>query len=414
MITTLFALLCAVFLFFSSAIQVNTTYLPYLGVIMTLFSMAMALTTPLLFTGAMGPLQRSSQQLTPRLMELFKSDSALGWARAWLFIFPFATILIVFDLFIIGTYSQTLLLSLWIVLFGLSFDAIGLILKRIISYQNPDFVVSMCGQEAKRAIQDDHELDLCRWIDSLGEIGNKALESHSPSLANEAINELPGIIKVFLDASRSVAHSTPDKQAKELGISDKIGYTLFFTFQRLEVLYDKAVKNKFEPICSNIIANLGKMAIACAQLEFSLASYPIIFIGKFAKKEFQPSTHDLQLKASYTLLEVGKSIIQDTDTSYGDLKDPFLSIITQMEALAKEIFRLNKDINISFLTQPFKDLRDLFKQEKVAKHPDVPIILQNINNVLAEFDALEMVMRTIPPIPSDNIDEPKEEQKETT
>lgn len=405
MLSTLLAILTAAFLIFTSAIQVDATFLPYLGVIMTILSIGIALVTPFLFVLAMTPLQHSAHQFTPRMMELFRTDPGLRWGRAWLFAFPFFTLLIAFDLFVTSSFSQNMMLASWIVLLGISFDVFSMMLKRMIGYQNPDFVVSMCAQEAKRAIQEDREIDLCRWIDSLSEIGSKAIVAQSPSLANEAINQLAPTIKIFLEASQSLAHSTPDKQAQELGISDKISYTLFFTFQRLEGMFDKALKNNFEPVCSNIIANLGKMAISCAKLEFSLASYPIIFIGKFAKKGITPENSDIGLKATYTLLEVGKTIIQETNTAYGDLKDPFVSIVTQMEALAKETFRTNKEINISILTQPLKDLKELFKEEKVAKHPDVPVILQNINNVLGEFEALEMVMRTIPSIPTDTIEE---------
>ena len=50
--------------------------------------------------------------------------------------------------------------------------------------------------------------------------------------------------------------------------------------------------------------------------------------------------------------------------------------------------------------QPFKDLRALFQSEKAKDHQDTPVILQNIDRVLGEFEALQMVMSTIPPIPN--------------
>lgn len=45
----------------------------------------------------------------------------------------------------------------------------------------------------------------------------------------------------------------------------------------------------------------------------------------------------------------------------------------------------------------------------MAKHPDTPVIIQEIDKVLEEFTILEQVMQTMPPIPEMGVGENSEE-----
>ena len=91
--------------------------------------------------------------------------------------------------------------------------------------------------------------------------------------------------------------------------------------------------------------------------------------------------------------------MNDIDIKYLEIRDPYLSIINGLEVLAKGTFKRDKTTNIAILMQPFKDLKVLFQSEKAKEHQDTPVIMQNIDRVLGEFEALQMVMNTIPPIP---------------
>ena len=97
---------------------------------------------------------------------------------------------------------------------------------------------------------------------------------------------------------------------------------------------------------------------------------------------------------------MAKEIIDHIDITYNEIKDPFLSIINGMEVLAKETFKRNKEININLLIVPFKQLRELFQSDKIKNHLDTPIILYNIDRIIGEFEALILVMNTLPKIPS--------------
>jgi hypothetical protein len=104
-------------------------------------------------------------------------------------------------------------------------------------------------------------------------------------------------------------------------------------------------------------------------------------------------------RATLTLLEVCKVIIEEINLQYVDIKDPFLSVITYMRDIAKDAFRKDKSVNIKVLIMPFNDLKKLFKNEKIASHQDAKAILQSIDHVLEEFSMLESVMNTLPPMP---------------
>jgi hypothetical protein len=130
-----------------------------------------------------------------------------------------------------------------------------------------------------------------------------------------------------------------------------------------------------------------------------MASHPLRFLGLFAVKAQEKDMKETALKASCTLLGVAHAILDDIDITYLEIKDPFFSITNAMEELAKGSFKKDKSMNIGLLMQPFLELKTMFSADKVKDHQDTPAIIQNIDRVLGEFDALQVVMNTLPTIP---------------
>ena len=143
---------------------------------------------------------------------------------------------------------------------------------------------------------------------------------------------------------------------------------------------------------------LGKVSLYAARCDLSLVSYGIRFIGKFSKNAEEKGFSDISLKGTCTLLEVSKTIVNEIPLAYMDLKDPFFSTVAQLDDIAKEAFRKNKDIPIKILIEPFHDLEKLFQSPKVATHPDTPIVIKEIQRVTTEWETLDAVMRTFPPM----------------
>lgn len=398
MISTLFSIILAVLLWFdphTHAMVLGT----FTRAVMIAIPLSLLLLLPLGFMFAWLPLQKAEQNSTPRIFEMLHKDRHLHLATGWIVIFSLATFVLTCDLIFPSLSQKAWFFPAWLVLLGLSLDAFGAFLKRISSYVNPFAVVNMFAEQAKLSIQHDREFDLCDSIDALAELAIKGIEKHSTSICHVALGEEQLITRLFLSASKSIAHVDLDAETRAMGIKDKVSYTLFYLYQRLDIIFDKALKRQLEPTCSLVITLLGKISLDAARYDVSLASVPLRFIGKCARRAQDQKFEETVTTASCLFLEVAREIIAEIDLSYYQIKDAFLSIINGMEMLSKEAFRQDKTMNIALLMQPFKELRTLFESDKVKQHQDTPLILQNIDRVLGEYEALLLVMNTIPPLP---------------
>jgi hypothetical protein len=158
-----------------------------------------------------------------------------------------------------------------------------------------------------------------------------------------------------------------------------------------------------------VITALGKVSVTAADADISIVPYGVHYIGSLSKKAVQAHIDGAGLKAMLTLVQVSKLILSDHDISQMLIEKPFIPILRSMEEVAKERFRQDKATPLAQLTGPFQDLKAIFQHERYATHPDTPAILKEIDRVLGDFANLELVLRTLPPIP----DELTKEQPES-
>lgn len=398
MVGTLFSIILAVLLWFDPHLH-GMPIGTITRVVMVAASLLLLLFLGFSYLFSWLPLLKAEQNATPRILDMFHKDKYVHAAAGWIIIFTLATLVLTSDVIYPSISQKPWFFPAWVVLFGASIDALFLFIRRILGYINPFGVIQMFTKQAVKSIENDHELDLCDDIDALAEVAIKGIQKHSTSICHEALNQEQQIIRQFLSASKSIAHRTHDAETNSMGIADKVSYTLFYLYQRLDIIFDKALKNNLEPTCSFIVTLLGKIAVDAAKYDMSLVSAPLRFIGKCAKRAQDQGFEETVITASCLFLEVAKEIISSVDLTYYEIKDPFLSIINGMEVLSKEEFKRDKNINISLLMQPFKELRALFESDAVKNHQDTPVILQNIDRVLGEYEALLIVMNTMPAIP---------------
>lgn len=348
---------------------------------------------------AWSPLQRAEQNLTSRILQMFQKDHFFGFFNLWVIIFTVASISMALDLVFLKLIKEKYLAMAWLLLFGFTLDVLYHFYKHLVKYLDPFAVAEMFTKKAKDSVQEDHEQELCDWVDALAEIAIKTINTKSSSLCIHCIESLQTITHNFLESQKSISHQIQDKETKAMGVTDKVSFTLFYIFQRLESINQHAIEMRMEPICSTLISVLGKIAIYAAKFDLTLVSYPLHFLEKFAKGAQDNHYPEVGVKASLTYLEVSKTIINELDLNYVDLKDPFINIVNHLDELAKNAFRHDKAINLNILIQPLKDLKELFTNPKVANHQDTPVIVQQIDRVLSEFATLAMVLKTIPPMP---------------
>jgi hypothetical protein len=391
---TLFAIILAIV---ASGVSLST-HQPFesspLPMALGVFFFVLALFEMAILIFSFAPLQRAEQNLTPRILELFKNDRQLKWLNRGMIIL---TLLMLFVIYYQVPLPIPPFLCILIAL-GAIFDMLHHLIKKVFDYLSPYSAVRMFVDTAKNSILRSREMDLCECIDSLTEISLKALNYLNVSLCTHSLEELREVMRVFLKGTKSIVLNSSDEQAKERGITDKVSYTLFYFFERVELVFQKALNLNLSNVCDSVIHVLGKTALYSANCDLSLASYAIHFIGKLSKKAEEKKFSEVALKGTCMLVEVSKQIIQDVPLTYMDLKDPFFAVITQLDEIAKETFRQNKDSNISLLTAPFYDLKTLFSSPKVAEHPDTPAIMNQIQSVIAEWDTLTLVLATIPPM----------------
>ncbi|MBS4167716.1 hypothetical protein [Parachlamydia sp. AcF125] len=353
----------------------------------------------LLLSMAWTPLGRAEENFTWRILELYQKDTSNFLVTGWVVFFLIASLAGVLNLTWLHQITSEYTVAIWVLLFGMTVDACLFKVKKIYSYLTPSGVIQMFANQAKKSIQDEKELELCHWIEALSEVAFKSLESFSTSICHDSIYEMQRTIRFFLESSKSISHHSQDSQSLEMGIKDKVGYTLFYVFQRLELIHEKAIQSKLEMTSEQILSALGKITLDGAKYDLSIVSYPVHYLGKLALRSQQAGMEDIGNKASLILLEVTKSIVAQLDLSYQELQEPFLVIINNLEKIAKEIFRQNKAVNLKLVAQPFKDLKEfLGKNPKTAHHQDTPVLIGALDRIIDEFNTLEVVLKTMPPI----------------
>jgi hypothetical protein len=399
MLATNIALLLAIFHYFypfAIDMQQNTTPLAHAVLII---SPLFLLIQVLIFALSWNALEQAERNSTPHIMGMLTKDRLLLFSNLWIVLFVLLSYAIALDFLFFNIIHKKILLALWIVLLGITLDVLRQSLKRMTSYLNPFEIVGMFSDKGKDYVRNDKEIELCGTIDALTDISIKAIQRSGIGLTHEAMDRMQQLSKNFLEAQKSIGHPKEDKETKAYGIKDKVTYVLFFLYQRLELIYIQALEHRLEPINSGIISALGKIAIYDAKFDMSLVHYPLTLIGKLTKEAQEKKISSIPLKSTGTLLEVARQIASEIDLKYLEIKDPFMSIIAQLDDIAKETFRQEKNSNMRLLVHPFHELKTILSSEKLNDHPDTPVIVERLEGVMAEFNTLEMILRTIPPIP---------------
>jgi len=392
MIATLFSILiAALVLFFTLATLTapNWTLFAFAGFF---FLFIYALTQML----SWAPLQKVQQNLTPRLLDIYQKDNRIRFAGAFLAVIALFSLYLAIDGGLPHVIGERTFTAIFFILIGISVDLIHYIFNRVTYYLNPFTVASEFTNHAINAAVKGNDVEVTNWVEAVAEVGINSAERGLPSLCNQAVTDLQLIMREYLGASKSFTHTVEKKAEGEK--SDPVSFTLFFIFQRYEIILAKAIDAKLEPVVSTIISSLGKIILDSAKYDMSITTYPIHYLGTFALKAAQSGMDQIAGKALVTYVEVAKRILTDLDVTYLELQEPFYTMIGKMEELTKEIYRKNKDINFAILTAPFKQLKELFENEKMINHQDSRKIIIDINRVINEYEQLQVILRTIPPI----------------
>lgn len=399
MLITLFAVLVSAWIRFVFPIlrEADPTYLVTM---MLIGGTAILFGLLFLYTIILIPFQNLEQKLIPNLMQLLQQDAPLKMGRLYLFVFTAISFLCAPIVTQFEHLEHHGFFLVWFILFAIALDILRDSWLRLIHLLTPSFVIKKISNQAEKAIQNDNSSAFLNELDNLAEIGVRSVEKSKLSLSTQILQALPPLLKIYFDSAKSIGHASRDiNQTKTGEDGDASNYVVFYLLQRLELINDKALKDRQETVCRQMIMSLGKIIVYCAQFDLSLVAFPTHFLTKFGLKAQQHYFDEVSVLTTSTLLEISKTTLTEIDVTYAELQGPFQAIINGLAALAKGTFKKQKNTSIKVLIQPLVDLKALFQTEKMANHRDTPVIIQQINNVLDEFSILQEVMQTMPPIP---------------
>jgi|GEM_PF-1367647 len=343
------------------------------------------------------PLVRLEQKSIPNLMSLLHDNFWLHTYRNILLVIVFVAYFLSLA-FLSNEPHRLWIFGLWWVLFGLGLDLLKMNWVGLVNLLTPSHLVKEFEIAAKHAIQDGQDNKLWQTLDSLSEMALSGVHDNKISLSTQAINAFPPIMHTFYNSSKSISRLTQDQEVEIQTGQDEASYTLFYLLQRLELINDRALKNRLESVCRHMVMALGRIILYGAKLDLSLLTFPMHFLVKFGLKAQQHHFNEVSELTVSTILEIAKAVINEVELKYAELVEPFQAMIKGLETLAKGEFKQNKFTHIKPLIQPLLDFKALLDNPKIIEHRDAPAIRIDIDRTLAEFEVLEQVMQTLPTI----------------
>lgn len=339
MVGTLFSVLVAIYLFFNplpeDAVANGGIFAAVLFTIGTL-TLLVALSITLF---AWTPLQMAEQNATPGVIRAFIGDRHLRLTTSLIILFLIVTYVFGIDLLFIHHLPTTYLLMTWTILLGVSVDFVRHLLHRVMNYLDPVHVIDLFGQKAAESVRKSDFKGACEWFDTFSEIAMKGLSKHNASVALNSVDKLRVVSKDYLAQVKNIHFNDETERG------DHVNYTLFYLFQRVEMIFDAALKRKVEPLCSYIITMLGKIAIYCAKFDISVAHYPLFYLGKLTNEAQLKGLQEVGNRATLTMLEVSRLIVNEVDLQYVDIKEAFLTILEEEGSLHIKAYPLSPSVS---------------------------------------------------------------------
>lgn len=399
MLTTLFTLLISIFFLFFSPLPLGFDGHALMWTIL-FGGMAVFIATIFMNMFILSPLSYLEQELIANVLKVLRRERLLRLERRILFLFTLISFFCVPVMSRLQNSNyQDDFFFIWIILFAVSLDILLDSWKRLVNLLNPSFLVSRIVDEAMSAIRNDQRKFLLNDIDNLSEIALRSVEKSKLALSYQVLQAFAPILKIYFESSKSISHQTmvSSEEGKGAGV-DEPSYILFYLLQRLELINDRALRDRQETICRQMIMIMGKMIVYGGQLDLSMVAFPTHFLTKFGLKAQQHYFDEVTMLATSTLLEIAKTLLKEVNVTYAELKEPFFAIINGLSAIARATFKKQKESNIKVLIHPLIELKELFQSEKYVHHRDTQVVLQQINNVIDEFSMLEQVLASMPVI----------------
>lgn len=379
MYATLISLVMASFF----ALQGTDLLGEHTAIIRLAFALFFPLFSGIVLAGSYSALQNGELTGTPKSLELLRADQKLKWALILLFIWP------LISLIPMGSFTWAYLL----ILIGLGLDTARFLVLRLLDHLNPFQMVGLLEEASLQFLKKNQQLSLCETIEALGEMGTKGIRRGNSTLANQTVNVLETVGERILTVEKNSG-------------KDTLTYMILFILQQMELLFKAAIDTGGGLSLGHLITNVTKLASFAAKVDLSLALYPLHYLRRMAKKAVEEGHLDVGVKTTLSTQALAKEIVKLPSLESQELEPPFHCLIDIMEEVAKETFRKEKSTPIELLMRPFLDLKTLFNETQLVNHQDTPAIQKQLDRIIGEFQALDALLKTMPPLP--NLSEIKE------
>lgn len=328
-------------------------------------------------------LQNGELTGTPKSLELLRADPKLKAVLIFLFVWPILAFVPM------GQHAWAFLL----ILIGLGLDAARYLLLRLLDHLNPFRMIGLLEEVSLQFLKKDQQLSLCEMIEALGEMGAKGIRRGNSTLANQTIDVLEKVGERILTVEKNSG-------------KDTLTYMILFILQQMELLFKAAVDTGGGLSLGHLTTSVTKLASHAAKVDLSLTLYPLHYLRRMAKKAVEEGHLDVGVKTTLSTQALSKEIAHLPSLEAQELEPPFHCLIDIMEEVAKETFRKEKNTPIELLMQPFLDLKGIFGEPQLINHQDTPVIQKQLDRIIGEFQALDALLKTMPPLP--NLSEIKE------
>lgn len=342
---------------------------------------------------------------TPRLLSLMHFERALRINSIFLGGWSFLSMIAILLPFMTRSFPEWVYHAVntgWLVITGFLFEWLSRQYRRAATLLDPFEALNRIEKEALKAKGTLSDVSIEKWSEVLEEITTRSLDRDATALASTSTQTLCNITEGYVQKNGSRLSASAPEESQQA-----CRYILHNILEKYADLYARASYGGHHSICQQILAGCGKLSILAAEKNPLLASEPIQRISELGLANMRVDEQDLGLKTTRLLVQIGKRIASQKNLEGVSIEPSFLTLISGLEKIAKESFRKNKETPIPLLSEPFKEIQTLFKEGSAATDSGAKAILEKNDQVLSDFANLELVLRTLPPIPS--VEEPKEE-----
>lgn len=341
-------------------------------------------------------LQKTEQESNPRAEELFLKDRLLPC----LLVAILGLSLFSFLLAILSSPSIALNISLiiilWLVSCGISFDLLTTYMRRLLRYSQHEFLLGRVRQECLKAAKNGNDGEAFAWLDSVVEVTIKAIKTGSAHLASQTLFQMITLIDGFIRFAGK-AYTLAPPESTEVTLYDKVRYLASHICKKFEWVFQNALKEEMNPVAEDVINAFGKISLLLMKYHPSLANIPLGYIEECSNKALKVGNEEISIRAAVTLSELIKNYIILSRDKGESFKGLIFTALSSLEEMTKRNFQQNKEVNPALLMQPFAEIGQMIGQSAFQIFPDREEILRELKRILLQFNALDLVMAKVQP-----------------